>query len=68
MNSANSTFVTVAVATITALGAIGGPVVVWMLGRIHRLVNSRMTEALERIEKLEHGLGLKPGEEVPTDG
>jgi hypothetical protein len=30
---------------------------------IHRLVNSRLDEALERIELLEHRLGLEPGED-----
>jgi hypothetical protein len=32
------------------------------LEAIHMLVNSRLDEALERIELLEHKLGLEPGE------
>jgi hypothetical protein len=33
------------------------------LADTHRLVNSRLDEALERIELLEHRLGLEPGED-----
>jgi cell division protein FtsX len=33
---------------------------------IHVLVNGQMTEALDRIEKLEQKLGLAAGEEIPT--
>jgi hypothetical protein len=35
------------------------------LQAIHMLVNSRLDEALERIELLENRLGLEPGESVP---
>jgi hypothetical protein len=31
---------------------------------IHVLVNQRMSDALTRIDTLEHKLGLEPGEEV----
>jgi argininosuccinate lyase len=34
---------------------------------IHRLVNSRLDEALERIGLLEHRLGLQPGEDLPLN-
>ncbi len=33
---------------------------------IHVLVNSRLTEALDRINELEKKLGLTPGEQIPV--
>lgn len=36
------------------------------VNEIHVLVNSRMTEALARIQSLETKLGLAPGEAVPS--
>lgn len=35
------------------------------LETIHVLVNSRLSDALARIEKLEQALGIEPGEEPP---
>lgn len=52
-------------ALLAILVAVVGFVLNRKANKIHVLVNSRMTDAVDRIAALEHKLGLEPGEAIP---
>lgn len=63
----------ITIAVIAALPPTAAALVALLVGvhngrkvsEVHVLVNSQMTAALDRIDDLEHKLGLSPGEAIP---
>ena len=63
----SSPIVTVLVAFIAAAGSVGGVWLTRRVNQVHVLVNSKMSDALARIESLETQIRIERGKNTQRD-